>query len=203
MTWNTGIPDLTNQISEDIPDIEENFETLPYINVWIPATAMVPLLSDGAEAGENEYVTNDVMFRYMAFDGGATSELVAFQIVMPENWDRGTIKAKFYWSSATDSTAGDTVEWWIAGNALSDSEVIDVSYGTAKVISDTLLANNGANMQITSATDAITIGGTPALGDLISVVIARNTTGTDDMVEDAWLFGVMLQLTRNEAVSGW
>lgn len=203
MTYNTGIPDVSNQISADIPDIEENFATLPYINVWVPATAMVPLTTNGAEAGENEYATNDVMMRYLAFDD-ATEEYAAINMVMPENWNRSTFKAKFYWSSATGSTAGDTVEWQLQGVSMSDSDALDQAYtDTGEVITDTLLANNGTDLQITSATPAITINGSPALGDLINLKVSRNVGGTDDMVEDAWLFGIMLQLTRNEAVSGW
>ena len=128
MTWNASIPDLTNQISADIPDIEENFATLPYINVWVPATAMVPLSTNGAEAGENEYATNDVMMRYLAFDTG-TEEYAAFQIVMPENWNRSTLKAKFYWTSGNaGSTAAETCEWQLQGVSMSDDASIDTAY---------------------------------------------------------------------------
>ena len=78
------------------------------------------------------------------------------------------IKAKFYWSSATGSTAGDTVEWQLQGLAIGDSDPLDGAFtDTGEVITDTLLANNGTDLQITSATSAITINGTPALGDLV------------------------------------
>ncbi len=205
MTWNASIPDLTNQISADIPDIEENFATLPYINVWVPATAMIPLTTNGAEAGENEYATNDVMLRYLAFDG-ATEEYVAFNMVMPENWNRSTLKAKFYWSPSSADCTGttDTVEWQLAGISISDDGAIDDAFTDAgEVITDTVTAGENADLHITSATPAITINGTPALGDLISFKLSRNVSGTDIMAEDAWLFGCMLQLTRNEAVAAW
>lgn len=200
--WNTGIPALTNQIAADIPDIQENFACLAYINVWVPAKAMTPTDTNGAEAGTNEYATNDLMRAYYAFDG-ATEQYVGFDVPMPENWDRSTIKAKFYWSSATGSTAADTVEWEIGGVAIGDSDPLDATLGTTQVISDALLANNGTDLQISSATPAITIGGTPALGDLIHIKISRNVGGTDDMTEDAWLFGCYLQLGINESVSAW
>jgi hypothetical protein len=203
MTWNDGIPDLTNQISADIPDIEENFATLPYINVWVPATAMVPLVSDGAEAGENEYATNDVMLRYLAFDKD-TEEYAAFSIVMPENWNRGTLKAKFYWSAADDAGAdAQTVEWQLQGVSLGDGDTIDAAFtDTGEVISDAQDAQENAEMRVTAATPAITINGTPALGDLINIKVSRNIVN-DNLGTDAWLFGCMLQLTRNEAVAGW
>lgn len=175
-----------------------------YANIYVDSSKMHPCTTNGAAAlAKNEYGTNDVDLQYFAFDGGATEERVQFSIVMPEDWDRGTIKAKFYWSSASGSTAGDTVEWGLKANALADSATIDAALGTPQVISDTLLANNGTDMQITPATPAITVGGSASLNNLIVFEIYRNTDGTDDMAEDAWLFGLNIQYQRNQTVAAW
>lgn len=172
-------------------------------NIWIPAGAMISLTTNGAIAGTNEYATNDIMRDYFAFDG-ATEEYVAFTIAMPEGWDRGTIKAKFYWAPGDAAcTAGDTVEWELGGGASSDDDAIDAAIGTTQVISDTVLAGKDGDTHISGATPAITIGGTPALLDLIDFKGSRNVGGTDDMTEDAWLFGIMLQITIDQAVSAW
>lgn len=174
-----------------------------YDTIYIDAGAMVPCTTNPALQGTHEYGTNDIDIDHYAFDGGATEERTQFKLKMPENWDRGTIKAKFDWSSATGSTAGDTVEWGIKAGALSNSDVIDAALGTPQVISDVLLANNGADLQISGATPAITVGGTPALGDIIIFEVYRNTDGTDNMVEDAWLMGVTLQYKKNAIVLAW
>lgn len=175
-----------------------------YDNIWVGAERMHVCTTNGAAAlAKNEYGTNDIDLQYFAFDGGATEERVQFAMPMPEDWDRGTIKAKFYWSSATSSTTADTVEWSLKAGAVSDNGAIDTALGTAQVISDALLADNGTDLQVTGATPAITIAGSPALGDFVVFEISRNTDGTDDMVEDAWLFGVMLQYQRNKAVAAW
>lgn len=212
---NSNIPAVGNQISADIPDIKENLEwhqdcfqkvcnsynatsltSMGFVTtLWVPASAMVPTATNGATAGTNEYATNDIIRAYYAFDG-TTEQFVGFDVVMPEGWNRSTIKAKFYWSSATSSSSGDTVEWEIGGIALSDSDVLDTAIGTAQVKSDALTANNGTDLQITAATDAITVGGTPALGDLTHFKVSRNVGGTDDMTEDAWLFGVLIQIAE-------
>lgn len=204
MTWNADIPALGNQMSADVPDIEENFNVLgPYKTKWFPAAIMHPTTTNGAAAAAvNEYATNDINLKYFAFDD-ATEEYVEFDEVMPENWDRGTIKAKFYWASAAGSTAGDTVEWELAVGALSDDDAIDTALGTGQVISDTLLINDGTDLHITGATPAITVGGTPALNDLIHFKASRNVGGTDDMEEDAWLFGVLIQYQINEEAAAW
>ena len=122
---------------------------------------------------------------------------------MPEDWDRGTIKAKFYWSSATGSSVADTVEWGIKARAIDDNDAIDAALGTPQVISDTILAANGADMQRTAATPAITVGNAAGLGDMVVFEVYRNTDGTDAMAEDAWLFGVNLQYQRNQTVAAW
>lgn len=226
---NDNIPALANTIAADVPDIKENLEwhkdCLQHIcngfsntvltalgfttTIWAPANAMTPTATNGAQPGVNEYATNDNMRSYLAFDG-ATEEYACFDLPMPEGWDRSTIKAKFYWSSATGSTANDTVEWEIAGIAVSNNDALDVALGTSQVITDTLLANSGAKLQVSDATPAITVGGTPALGDLVQFKVSRNVGGTDDMTEDAWLFGVLIQIAETmpdasgtNAIAAW
>jgi len=174
-----------------------------YDIIYIDAGAMVPCTTNGALQSTHEYGTNDIDIDYYAFDAGATEERVQWKLIMPENWNRGTIKAKCYWSSTTGSTAGDTVEWGIKAGALSDSDAIDVALGTPQVISDILLANDGADLQISGATPAITIGGTPALNDFIVFEAYRNTDGTDDMAEDAWLMGILIQYKKTVYNSPW
>jgi hypothetical protein len=230
-TWNTSIPKVGDQVSDDIPDIQENLDELHDIieaitsgtlgttepadfkvdtlaaglvpmNIWIPAGGMIALTTNGAIPGVYEYTTNDINLDYFAFDS-TTEQYVAFNIVMPEGWNLGTIKAKFYWTGASGCSAGDTVEWEIRGSALRDDSAIDAALGTPQVITDTVLTGTSGDLHITSATPALTIGGTPALGDYIHFKVSRNVSGTDDMAEDAWLFGVMLQLTVDQTVTAW
>jgi len=174
-----------------------------YDEIYVDAGAMVGCTTAGAASGTKEYGTNDVDMDYFAFDGGATEERVQFKLVMPPSWDRDTIKVKFFWTSATGSTAGDTVEWGIKAGALSNDDAIDAALGTAVTVSDVLLANSGGDLQVTAATAAVTVGGTPALGDMVAFEVYRNTDGTDDMTEDAWLLGVQIQYKKTNAVSAW
>lgn len=173
-----------------------------YKTIYIPASAMAPTATNGAAGGTNEYATQDIEYDYLAFDG-ATEQFACFQFPAPEDWNLGTVKAKFFWSSATGSTANDTVEWELQGGAVTNSDAIDTALGTAQVITDTLLANDGGDMQLTSATPAITIAGTPAAGDLLIFKVSRNVGGTDNMTENAWLFGVWLQYLTSAAPTAW
>jgi|APSaa5957512622_1039677.scaffolds.fasta_scaffold42319_2 hypothetical protein len=202
----SGTSNYENNVTDDddIPNKKYIDPLAPQYNtIYIDAGAMIECTTNPAETGTNEYVTNDVDFDYFAFDGGATEERVQFKLVMPENWDRSTIKVKFQWSSATSSTTGDTVEWGIKAGALANDDAIDQALGTPQVITDALLADNGTDLQITSATPALTIVGTPALGEIIAFEIYRNTDGTDDMAEDAWLFGCLIQYKLTNTVAAW
>lgn len=227
--WTDNIPDMDNQVTTEIPQIEKNFEEIKEIldditdgtvgttnttsfnlkklglqNIWIPASALIPTDTSGAAIGTNEYATNDIMADYLAFDG-ATEEYAAVNLIMPQGWNRSTIKAKFAWSPGDSAcTAGDKVEWELGGVAISDDDAIDASLGTTQVISDTVLAGKNGDLHISGATPAITIGGTPTLGDLIHLKVSRNVdSANDDMTEDAWLFGIFLQITINTAVTAW
>lgn len=174
-----------------------------YKTIWVPAISMTPRQTNGPSVGTYEYPTNDVNKDYLAFDA-TTEELTDFEFPAPEDWNRGTVKVKFWWSSATGATAGDTVEWQLAGQASSDGDAIDVAYGDAgEVISDVLLANNGTDRQLSSATPAVTIGGSPALGDILHFTASRNVGGSDNMTEDAWLNGAWIQYKTGEPVVEW
>jgi hypothetical protein len=84
---------------------------------------------------------------------------------------------------------------------LSNDDAIDAALGGAVVITDTVIADG--DLHVTSATPALTVGGTPALGDLIQFEVYRNTDGTDDMAEDAWLIGCWIQFLKTNTVSAW
>jgi len=176
-----------------------------YDHLWIPAGAMVPTTTNGCnELIDVEKATADTMLSYLAFDG-ATEEYADVEVVMPPTWDRGTISAKFYWLPATGCTVGDTVEWQIQGISMSNNDDIDAEAytDTGEVISDTVLAGIEEHLHITAKTPAVTINGTPALGDLIHFKISRNVSGTDDMGEDAWLLGVLIEYKRTNTVAAW
>lgn len=188
--------------SSTIGRIKTYIETAgTYDMIYVDAAAMAPTATDGAAAGSVE-LGNGINLDLFAFDGGATEERAQFRLTMPEEWDRGNVKVRFLWSSAVGSTAGDTVEWGVKAVSISDSDVLNATFGQAQSISDTLLANNGGDLQRTEAVE-ITIGGSPQLGDMTIFEVYRNTDGTDDMAEDARLFGVQIMYRKNKVVSDW
>jgi len=174
-----------------------------YQSIFVPASAMTSTVTNGAAFSSKEFATNDINMDYLAFDT-TTEEFAEFQFPMPENWDRSTIKAKFFWAPTDDTgDTAKTVEWEIAAGALSNADTIDAALGTAQVISDTELTGESATLHVSGATPAITVGGTPALGDLVHFKVSRNVSGTDDYGADALLFGCWIQFKVTNTVAVW
>ena len=162
--------------------------------IYVDAGSMVPTVTNGASAGTQELATNDVMIDYFAFDT-STSEKVQFKLVMPEMWDAGTIKAKFYWK--TSGTDTGTLHWYIQAVAHSDSGALDTAFGTAVTTSAQDAGNGTLNdLHITEPTTAVTVAGSAERPDLVLFQIYRNVA-TDTYSEDAHLLGVVIEYSES------
>jgi hypothetical protein len=175
-----------------------------YDEMWIPAKAWTAHTTNGCAAvTDEEFTTNDdVMISYLAFDS-ATEEFAGYNAVFPPTWDRGTIRAKFYWKGANGCVNAETSEWHLQAVAITDDDDLDAQEftDTGEVILDTVTADAEKGLYVTATTPAITINGTPALGDLISLKVSQTTTGT--MTVDAHLIGVLIQYGISNKVTAW
>jgi hypothetical protein len=154
-------------------------------NIWIPASAWIPRTTTGAGVDSRETTTNDQNFDELLFDPG-TDEFAQTLTILPNNYNNSTITARFYWTAASGS--GDVV-WAVQGLAIANDDALDTAFGTAQTVTDTLLASN--DMHITSATSAVTLGGTPAANTPIQFQIYRDAdAGGDTLAVDARLLGV-------------
>jgi len=165
--------------------------------IWIPAAAMRPTVSNGCAAlTEVETTSGRPDMQVLDFDTSA-DEHAQFQISMPKSWNEGTITAQFYWT--TTATDTDGVSWGIQGVCVSDNDTIDVAYGTAIVVDDAALGA-AEDLCVSAATAAITLGGSPAAGDLAFFRVFRDVSDSnDDMGEDARLIGVKIFFTTDAA----
>ena len=182
--------------------------TIQYDTIFIPVVGFFPSTTAGADAiNKAEYSdTGTLDFQYMAFDG--TTDAYAFiNLIMPPTWDRSTIKLKFHWNPATGCTQGDIVTWGVDGVSLSNDDDIDgAAHGTSVTVDDAVTAGEEGDLHVSAATGAVTIAGTPALGDIINLRVYRDadgSEGSDDMAEDAWLLGVTIQYKRTNTVAAW
>ena len=165
--------------------------------IWIPAAAMRPTVSNGCAAlTEVETTSGRPDMQVLDFDTSA-DEHAQFQISMPKSWNKGTVTAQFYWT--TTATDTDGVSWGIQGVCVSDNDTIDVAYGTAIVVDDAALGA-AEDLCVSAATAAITLGGSPAAGDLAFFRVFRDVSDSNDTAaEDARLIGVKIFFTTDAA----
>jgi hypothetical protein len=182
---------LTDDRTYDLPDASGTLallETLPAggsTNLWIPASAWIPKTTAACGVDSRETSTNDQNFDELLFDSGS-DEFADALVVMPSNYNNGTITARFYWTAASGSGG---VAWGIQGRAFANDDALDTAAGTAQLVTDTLIAAD--DMHVTSATSAVTIGGTPAANTPIQFTIYRDVSdAADDLAVDARLLGV-------------
>lgn len=163
-----------------------------YVNpeIFIRANAMIPTLTAGSAAlAQSETTTNDVNYQSLDFDQ-TTQEHANFTVIMPDDWNAGTITFKAYWTAAAGA---GTVVWALQAISFADDDALDTAWGTAQTSTDTLLATG--DMHISPVSAAITIAGTPAVGEPVLFRVYRDTA-TDTLSADAKLIGLKIYYTR-------
>lgn len=113
---------------------------------------------------------------------------------MPSDWNAGTITATFWWTATGTST--NSVVWALEARGYTDSQTIDQAFGTAQQVADAHTAT-ALQAQVTGATSAITVGGSPAASGLVFFRVKRvPADASDTLAVDAMLIGVTISYTR-------
>jgi len=160
--------------------------------IWIPAGAMMAAATSGAATASLDSGSEDINYKVFDFDASA-DEYVHFSVAMPKGWDEGTVTFQVWWSSTATDTDG--VAWALQGIALSDNEAVNTAFGTPVVVTDDAQSAAG-EVYVTAASGAVTIGGSPAEGDIVFFRLLRDVSdANDDMSEDARLIGIKLFYT--------
>jgi hypothetical protein len=192
---------VTNEEFQRINTLTSNAQTqlntklqVGQFSMWIPAEAISPQSVNPCGSLTTTANANATQpdFRTLAFDAG-TDEFAQFSIAMPKMWNEGTVLFTFYWTHV--GSAGNDVIWTIAGTSVSNDEAIGgVIFGTAVNYQDTAL--DAKDLHIVSSDSALTIAGSPAVGDVCFFQISRDANnGNDDFASDALLIGVKMKYT--------
>lgn len=154
------------------------------LNVWIPASAFIPRVTNGPSVNSSETTTNRIDYDSFDFDP-TTSEAADALILLPSG---GTFVAEFYWTA--DSGSGDVV-WAAAARAFTDDDALDSAVGTAQQVADTLIT--AGDLHDTSQTPSVTVAGVPASGNVAIIRVTRLPADAGDTLGvDARLLGVRL-----------
>jgi hypothetical protein len=152
---------------------------------YFGAAEFIPRTTNGCGVNSDETTTNRVNRDLLMFDAG-TQEFAQVWFAWPTGWN--TFSATFLWKYSSGS--GNCV-WGAQARLYADNTAVDTAFGTAQTVTD-----NGQGTAIhheSTATSAITPGGTVADGRLFVLQIYRDATnGSDTLSVDAELIGVIL-----------
>ena len=162
-------------------------------NVWIPAAQWIPRTTSGCGIDSREQATGNINTDELLFDLGAI-EFCQAMVVMPSNYNNGTITARFYWT-ASAGTASQVVVWAIRGRAFGDNVALGQTYASGGTgINDAYFAAN--QMHVSDPTAAVTIAGTPAANKAVIFEAFRDASNINDSLSaDARLLGVEITYT--------
>jgi hypothetical protein len=160
-------------------------------NLWLAASQWIPRTTTGAGIDSRQLTTNN--YDELLFDAG-TAEFAQALVVMPSNYNNGTLTARFYWTGSGALDASDDVVWGFQGVAVANDDELGVAMGTAVTVADTVITIN--DMMISSATTFATMGGTPAANKPLLLQVYRDAAnGGDTYGHDARLLGVEISYT--------
>lgn len=175
-----------NSLATDLPDVE-----VPISAAAMRGTVTFPAGDANGLPERAETSSNLVNYDYLAFDT-TQEENAYFQYSIPQGWDEGTLTFRYKWTN-TAGLAAETVVFGLKAVAISTDGVLDVAWGSEVTITSTFTAQGDVVVSAESA--AVTVGGTPAEGDIIMFNMARKT-GSDDLTGDARLLEVIITFTR-------
>jgi hypothetical protein len=164
--------------------------------MWVPSPAMYGPTTNPADSALVETTATRPDLKVFDFDA-STAQYTQFSVAMPKSWNGSTVTYQVYWSPSTTNT-GDCI-FGLQGVACSDSDTIDVAYGTAIEVTDAGIGTV-EDLQISSESSAMTIAGSPAAGDQCFFQLYRDAAdGSDTFTGEARVLGVKIFYTTNAA----
>lgn len=139
---------------------------------------------------KSETSTNHVNVMTLDYSDSNSKLYSEWEIVMPPTYTGGTITAKIVWFAPSTST--NSTVWGVAMGAFADLTTLDTAYGTAQETTDAH-SSTANQVQITPATGAITIAGSPAANTPVMVRVYRDSNNASDtLAQTASLLEVIL-----------
>ena len=162
--------------------------------MYVPAVAMYPETTNGAELAQTVLTAGNPELKAMAFDA-STAESVQFNICFPKSWDESDVTFQTFWSaSATDTGTGG---FKLSGVSIANDVDYDTAFGTA--VANTALAASGTqdDLMVNVESGAVTIAS--AAVDTNTVFKLERNTAVDTNTGDLRLVGIKLFFTTDAA----
>ena len=97
--------------------------------IWVPANAMYPNSTNGAEANQVE-LSNGPELKVLDFDKDS-DEFAQFAVAFPKSWNAGTVTFQAFFTATSTDTG--TTAWGLSAVALADNGDLNKAFGTQVV----------------------------------------------------------------------
>lgn len=188
-TYSAGVDDYTDHRDTGVTRTGTSGRHM----IPVMALSMTPSATAGCAThavvamgtGKPDVVTLD-------FDA-TTEEYAQFALPFDTSWNASTVTFKPIWSHPATTTNFDVV-WGLQAVAVSNDDTLSVAFGTGQTSTDT--GGTTDDKYDGPESSAITIAGTPAVGDLVCFRVYRKAAdGADTLAVDARLHGIRLYVT--------
>ena len=164
--------------------------------MWVPAAAMYGATTNPADAQQVETTAVRPDMKVLDFDND-TNEFAQFSVAFPKSWNEGTVTFQVYWTPSNTNTGNCLFQ--LQGVAVGDGDTIDVAYGTGIEVTDAGIGTV-EDQQISPVSSAVTIAGSPAVGEQTYFQLLRNaSSGSDTFTGDARVLGIRIFFTTDAA----
>jgi len=164
--------------------------------MFIPTQAMFGTTTNGADAQAVETTALRPELKLLDFDA-STAEYAQFSVAMPKSWNLGTVTYQVFWSPGNTDT-GNCI-FGLQGVSCTEGDTADVVFGTAQEVTDAGIGTI-EDVQMSSASSAMTIAGSPADDDYTFFQLYRDAAdGSDTFTGDARVLGIKLFYTTDAA----
>ena len=162
--------------------------------IWVPAVAMYPNTTNGAEAAQVE-LSNGPEIKVLDFDK-SSDEFAQFAVAFPKSWNAGTVTFQAFFTATSTDTG--TTAWGLSAVALADNGDLNTAFGTQVVATAKAHSGTSNDLDVANESGAVTIAGSPGANEYVFFQISRDVSA-DDLDADARLLGIKLFFTTSAA----
>ena len=162
--------------------------------IWVPANAMYPNSTNGAEANQVE-LSYGPELKVLDFDKDS-DEFAQFAVAFPKSWNAGTVTFQAFFTATSTDTG--TTAWGVSAVALADNGDLNTAFGTQVVATAKAHSGTSNDLDVAAESGAVTIAGSPGADEYVFFQVSRDVSA-DDLNADARLLGIKLFFTTSAA----
>jgi hypothetical protein len=167
---------------------------LDYGYLWLVSGKSA--VTNGAAIGTVETTSDKVNLSVIDFDAAAI-EYASWQLLLPPDYDAGTVTYQAYYTHAASATTDNKCVWGLSGTAFAEGETLDLGFSAVVQSIGTPADNTAYLLHISAESAAVTIAGTPAASEMAVFRLSRVATDVNDTLSvDARFIGLEIKYGR-------